>query len=144
MGFWARILEWVTVSSLKDLPDPGIKPTSLCLLHWQVDPDHLPVPPGKPIHSARYADRQIPKSKDFFFPIYPLDIIRSCTSYAWKLSTWCIQSNVSCYIAESLHYLKNLSTTHWVVYVSWQMASDFFLFFFFFSLLTYTIKVFLE
>ena len=29
-----------------DLPDPGIKPTSLCLLHWQVDP--LPLtPPGK-------------------------------------------------------------------------------------------------
>ena len=30
-----------------DLPDPGIKPTSLCLLHWQAD--SLPLaPPGKP------------------------------------------------------------------------------------------------
>ena len=49
----------------------------------------------------------------------------------------------SCYVAESLHYLENLSTTHWTVYVSWQMASDFFLFSFF-SHLTYAIKVFLE
>ena len=31
----------------EDLPDPGIKPESLCLLHWQVD--SLPkAPPGKP------------------------------------------------------------------------------------------------
>ena len=30
-----------------DLPDPGIKPISLCLLHWHVD--SLPLaPPGKP------------------------------------------------------------------------------------------------
>ena len=30
-----------------DLPDPGIQPASVCLLHWQVRP--LPVvPPGKP------------------------------------------------------------------------------------------------
>ena len=31
----------------RDLPDPGIEPTSLCLLHWQVG--SLPLaPPGKP------------------------------------------------------------------------------------------------
>ena len=28
----ARILEWVTISSSRDLPDPGIKPTSLMSL----------------------------------------------------------------------------------------------------------------
>ena len=33
-----------------DLPNPGIKPTSLCLLHWQVG--SLPLgPPGKPLSS---------------------------------------------------------------------------------------------
>ena len=32
----ARILEWVAMPSSRDLPDPGIKPTSLSLLHWQV------------------------------------------------------------------------------------------------------------
>ena len=32
------------------LPNPGIEPTSLCILHWQAD--SLPtVPPGKPNHS---------------------------------------------------------------------------------------------
>ena len=34
-----------------DLPNPGIKLTSLCLLHWQAD--SLPLaPPGKPIECA--------------------------------------------------------------------------------------------
>ena len=32
---------------LRDILDPGIQPTSLCLLHWQVD--SLPtIPAGKP------------------------------------------------------------------------------------------------
>ena len=32
-----------------DLPDPGIEPTSLCLLHWKVG--SLPLaPPGKPLN----------------------------------------------------------------------------------------------
>ena len=35
-----------------DLPDPGIKPTSLCLLHWQVD-FFTTEPPGKPIYHSR-------------------------------------------------------------------------------------------
>ena len=30
----ARILEWVAM--LSSSSDPGIKPASLCLLHWQV------------------------------------------------------------------------------------------------------------
>ena len=35
-----------------DLPDPGIKPTSLCLLHWQVG--SLPLaPPGKPSETTK-------------------------------------------------------------------------------------------
>ena len=31
----ARILEWVPFLSPRDLPDPGIEPTSLRLLLWQ-------------------------------------------------------------------------------------------------------------
>ena len=31
-----------------DLPDPGIQPASLCLLHWQMDSLPL-VPPEKPL-----------------------------------------------------------------------------------------------
>ena len=34
--------------SLGDLPDPGIKPRSLGLLHWQADSLRL-MPPGKPL-----------------------------------------------------------------------------------------------
>ena len=45
----ARILEWVAMPS-RDLPDPGIKPRLLCLLHWQVG--CLPLaPPGKPSYT---------------------------------------------------------------------------------------------
>ena len=40
--YWSRLLS----PPPGDLPDPGIKPTSLCLLQWQVSPLPL-VPPGK-------------------------------------------------------------------------------------------------
>ena len=43
----ARILEWVAMPSLRNLPDPGSNPCVLCLLHWQVGSLPL-VPPGKP------------------------------------------------------------------------------------------------
>ena len=43
----ARILEWVACCPLGDLPNPGIEPSILCLLHWQVGSSPL-VPPGKP------------------------------------------------------------------------------------------------
>ena len=33
----ARILKWVVISSPGNIPDSEIKPTSLALLHWQVD-----------------------------------------------------------------------------------------------------------
>ena len=44
----ARILEWVAMPTPPgDLPDPGIEPVSLSLLHWQAG--SLPqAPPGKP------------------------------------------------------------------------------------------------
>ena len=43
----ARILEWAACPSPRDLPDPGIKPHLLYLLHWQVG--SLPLaPPEKP------------------------------------------------------------------------------------------------
>ena len=32
----ARIPEWVTISSSRYFPDPGIKPVFFCFLHWQV------------------------------------------------------------------------------------------------------------
>ena len=44
--FQASILEWIAISYSRDLPDPGIKPASLGLLHWQED--SLPLlPSGK-------------------------------------------------------------------------------------------------
>ena len=44
----ARILEWLPYSPPRDLPDPGIKPTSLMSPAVAVGP--LPLaPPGKPI-----------------------------------------------------------------------------------------------
>ena len=42
----ARILEWVAMPSSRDLPDPGIEPASLSLLHWQAG-SLLLVPLGK-------------------------------------------------------------------------------------------------
>ena len=44
----ARILEWVLCSPPGDLPDPGIEPSLLGLLHWQAGSLPL-VPPGKPL-----------------------------------------------------------------------------------------------
>ena len=44
----ARILKWVAFPTPGDLPNPGIEPASLSLLHWQVG-SLLLVPPGKPI-----------------------------------------------------------------------------------------------
>ena len=35
--FQARILEWGAISHYRDLPSPGIEPTSLCLLYGQAD-----------------------------------------------------------------------------------------------------------
>ena len=52
MGF-SRQEYWsgLPIPTPGDLPDPGIQPASLCLLHWQMD--SLPLaPPGKP-----YRDR---------------------------------------------------------------------------------------
>ena len=49
----ARILEWVAMPSSGDLHDPGIKPASLCLLHWQMG--SLPLAsPGKPLGAHIY------------------------------------------------------------------------------------------
>ena len=45
----ARILEWGAISSSGDLRNPGIKPITYSLLHWQVDSLPL-VPTGKPLH----------------------------------------------------------------------------------------------
>ena len=53
----ARILEWVAISSLEDLPDPGIEPRSSAL---QVD--SLPSePPKKPvIYNKKYVFGLLP------------------------------------------------------------------------------------
>ena len=44
---------WSALSFLPpgDLPNPGVKPVSLCLLHWQVDSLPL-VPSGKPLEEV--------------------------------------------------------------------------------------------
>ena len=47
-----RILEWVAMPSSSDLPDPGMEPMSLNLLHWQVG--CLPLaPPGNPLPQGK-------------------------------------------------------------------------------------------
>ena len=48
MGFsWQEYWSGLPFSSPGDLPHPGVKPMSLCLLHWQAG--SLPLaPPGKP------------------------------------------------------------------------------------------------
>ena len=45
----ARILEWVAIPSLRDLPNPGIKPLSPVLAGGFFTSE----PPGKPMHMAR-------------------------------------------------------------------------------------------
>ena len=45
--FQARILEWLLFLTPGDLPNPGIEPISLTLLHWQEGSSSL-APPGKP------------------------------------------------------------------------------------------------
>ena len=49
-----KILEWVAIPFSKDLPNLGIKPMSLRLLHWQVGSLPL-VPPGKPITGTSHS-----------------------------------------------------------------------------------------
>ena len=39
-----------------DLPDPGMVPHLLCLLHWQASSLPL-VPPGKPIHDIHWINK---------------------------------------------------------------------------------------
>ena len=46
-----RILKWVTMPSSRDLPDSGIKPELVHLLHWQAGSLPL-VPPGKPMEQG--------------------------------------------------------------------------------------------
>ena len=43
---WARILEWVAISSCRDLPNPGIELRFPESLHWQAD--SLPLNLGSP------------------------------------------------------------------------------------------------
>ena len=42
--FQARILEWLPCPPPWDLPDPGIEPRLLCLLHWQAGSLPLALP----------------------------------------------------------------------------------------------------
>ena len=52
----ARILEWPCPPP-GDLPDPGLNPGLLCLLHWHVG-SLPPVPPGKPWKCCLHLDKQ--------------------------------------------------------------------------------------
>ena len=53
----ARILEWVAISTPGDLPDPGIKPTSLASLA-SAGEFFTTVPPGKPVGSVQFSSVQ--------------------------------------------------------------------------------------
>ena len=39
--FQTRTLEWIAISTPGNLPDPGIKPASVRLLHWQAGSHQL-------------------------------------------------------------------------------------------------------
>ena len=57
--FQAGILKWVAMPPPGDLPDPGVEPTSLSLLHWQAD--SLPLaPPGKTADGNRNGSKKTP------------------------------------------------------------------------------------
>ena len=51
------MLEWAATSPPGDLPDQGIKPHLLCLLHWQADSLPL-VPRGKPLATLTKGKRK--------------------------------------------------------------------------------------
>ena len=51
----AKAGDMVLFSPPGDLPDPGIEPTSLNLLHWQAGSLPL-VPPGKPLQRSKWAE----------------------------------------------------------------------------------------
>ena len=58
----ARILEWVAISFSRDLPNPGIKPSSSVSPALQVD--SLPTePPGKPLFVKRILTNLFEKYK---------------------------------------------------------------------------------
>ena len=75
----ARILEWVAMASPPpgDLRDPGIEPTSPCLLYWQVG--SLPLmPPGKPavpLTGPNFID---------FYDHFPLILLYIILSHIWR------------------------------------------------------------
>ena len=72
----ARILEWIAMPSSGDLPDPGIEPASLILLHWQVGSSPLAAP-GKP--SPRVINMSSFLNLDSFFIFYfALCVFHSC------------------------------------------------------------------
>ena len=83
----ARILDWVANSSSRDLPKPGIKPASLCLLHWQAG--SLPLaPPGKP-RQEYWSGLLCPPQGDLHdSDIEPVSLMSTCIGM-WILYLWC-------------------------------------------------------
>ena len=77
--FQARILEWGTISSSRDLPNPGIKPTSLASPRM-TDRFFTTVPPGKPLIycilslSQTCSNVKIPYIIRVFFSCYETNI----------------------------------------------------------------------
>ena len=65
----ARILDWFAIPSSEDLPDPGMEPESLCLLHWQAG--------SLPLH---HLGSPIP---DLLTPKLPGGAQKSCVLTRW-------------------------------------------------------------
>ena len=111
----ARILDWVANSSSRDLPKPGIKPASLCLLHWQAG--SLPLaPPGKP-RQEYWSGLLCPPQGDLpDSDIEPVSLMSTCIGM-WILYLWC---HLGSPILQCLHSIvtKLLSLTQIPVLVS--------------------------
>ena len=101
----ARILDWVPNSSSRDLPKPGIKPASLCLLHWQAG--SLPLaPPGKP-RQEYWSGSLCPPQGDLpDSDIEPVSLTSICIGM-WILYLWC---HLGSPILQCLHSIQTIVT----------------------------------
>ena len=99
----ARILEWAGISFSRDLPNSGIKPTSLLhLLHWQVYSLPLAATWEAPRHNSAHQSLMvwevcISLSSEPFLSL----VVRICSMYF--CFQWCSQSVLSVVLGPTQH-----------------------------------------
>jgi len=82
MGFsWQEYWSGLPFPSPGDLPNPGIKPTSLCLLHWQAGSLPL-VPPEKAMYEWKDGQMDIDFDFRLNLSLSPNSQLLSCVSLA--------------------------------------------------------------